>query len=326
MKSLTLQAVLKGIKEYFLMFVGMIFYAFAWIACIIPANGTGGGATGLSLVLCAAMENLFGVRIDIGTMTLIINGTLVVISVFLIGWKLGVKTIYCILLLPFVLNFFQSGLPAFQQWLIDRGSLPVGSVSVFGNLDPILLVIMGALISGVGIWLCLVQGGSTGGVDIVALVINKYHPINYGRVVIIHDSAVILASLLVGNGPDTVIYGFLFTIVFSYTTDALLLGNQQSNQLLVISRLHAEIADEIARSAHRGVTMLQGQGWYSKQPTQVVMVMCRKRETNDMLKIIKTIDPGAFISVTSVTGVYGKGFGMIGGGMFGGHTGEAKKK
>ena len=318
MKSLTKNQVLIGIKEYLMMTFGILFYTFAWIACIIPAHGTGGGATGLSLVLCAAIENLFGFQISIGTMAFIVNGILLLFAGFIIGWKFGLKTIFCILILPLGLNFFQAEVPILQQWLVERGVIAAGSISIFGNLEPILLVIMGALLSGVGIYFCLMQGGSTGGVDIVALLINKYHPINYGRVVIVHDSAVILASLLVGNGPETVIYGFLMTIVFSVTADALLSGNQQSNQLMIISHEHERIAEEISAQAHRGVTLLDGMGWYTKEPSRVVMVLCRKRETNDILKIVKNIDPSAFCSVASVTGVYGKGFGLIGGGMLNG--------
>lgn len=318
MKNLTKNQVFVGIKEYLMMTVGILFYTFAWIACIIPAHGTGGGATGLSLVLCAAIENLFGYQIGIGTMAFIVNGVLLLFAGFIIGWQFGIKTIYCILILPVALNFFQSEVPVLQQWLINQGIIGAESISIFGNLEPILLVIMGAIVAGVGIYMCLMQGGSTGGVDIVALLINKYHPVNYGRVVIIHDSAVILASLLVGNGPETVIYGFLLTIVFSVTTDALLSGNQQSNQLLIISHEHDRIAEEISAQAHRGVTILNGMGWYTKEPSQVVMVICRKRETNDILKIVKNVDESAFCSVASVTGVYGKGFGLIGGGMLNG--------
>ena len=318
MKKLSTNEVFSGVREYLMMTVGILFYTFAWIACIIPAHGTGGGATGLSLVLCAAIENLFGYQIGIGTMAFLVKGILLMIAGFVIGWKFGIKTIFCIIILPLGLNFFQAELPVFQQWLTDRGVIAAGSISIFGNLEPILLVTMGGLLSGVGIYMCLMQGGSTGGVDIVALLINKYHPINYGRVVVIHDSTIILASLLVGNGPETVIYGFLLTIIFSVTTDALLSGNQQSNQLLIISHEHDRIAEEITCSARRGVTMLNGMGWYSKQESQVVMVICRKRETNDILKIVKNIDPKAFISVASVTGVYGQGFGLIDGGMLNG--------
>ena len=124
--------------------------------------------------------------------------------------------------------------------------------------------------------------------------------------------------LLVGNGIETVIYGFLLTAVFGLSTDALLAGNQQSNQILVISHEHDRIAAEIVEKAHRGVTMLNGMGWYTKESSQVVMVICRKRETADILKIVRNLDPKAFVSVASVTGVYGQGFGIIDGGMLNG--------
>lgn len=318
MKKLTFGSVAEVVKEYVMMTVGILFYTFAWIACVFPAGGTGGGATGLSLVLCAAIENLFGFQIEIGTMAFIINGILLLASGFIIGWNFGIKTIFCVVLLSVSLNFFEAEIPVFKEWLIERGMIGPDSISIFGNLDSILLVVMGGLLSGVGIYVCLRQGGSTGGVDIIALLINKFHPINYGRVVMVHDTVVILASLLVGNGPEMVIYGFLLTIVFSATTEALLSGNQQSNQLLIISREHDRIAEEITQNAHRGVTMLDGMGWYTKEHSQVVMVLCRKGETQDILKIVKNIDPKAFISVASVTGVYGQGFGLIDGGMLNG--------
>ena len=110
----------------------------------------------------------------------------------------------------------------------------------------------------------------------------------------------------------------MLTAVFGLSTDALLAGNQQSNQILVISHEHDRIAAEIVEKAHRGVTMLNGMGWYTKESSQVVMVICRKRETADILKIVRNLDPKAFVSVASVTGVYGQGFGIIDGGMLNG--------
>lgn len=318
MEKVTLGVVTNTAREYFIMTIGILFYTFAWIACILPAHGTGGGATGLALVLCAAIKNMADYNIGIGTMAFAVNGILLLFSGFIIGWKFGIKTIFCIILMPISLNYFQAELPRAQAWLEASGVIAQNSLSIFGNLEPLLLVIMGGMLSGVGIYMCLRQGGSTGGTDIVALLINKHHPINYGRVVMVTDTLIICSSLLVGNGPETVIYGFLVTAVFGLSTDALLSGNQQSNQLLIISHEHDRIAQEITQQAHRGVTMLDGMGWYSKESSQVVMVICRKRETGSILKIVKNIDPGAFISVASVTGVYGKGFGIIDGGMLNG--------
>ena len=295
-EKITFGTIMGVVREYFVMTIGILLYTFAWIACILPAHGTGGGATGAALVLCGAIENLFNFQINIGTMAFIVNGILLLFAGFIIGWNFGIKTIFCIIVLPASLNFFQETLPGVQAWL----------------------VIMGGMLSGVGIYMCFRQGGSTGGTDIVALLINKYHPINYGRVVLVTDSLIICASLLVGNGIETVIYGFLLTAVFGLSTDALLAGNQQSNQILVISHEHDRIAAEIVEKAHRGVTMLNGMGWYTKESSQVVMVICRKRETADILKIVRNLDPKAFVSVASVTGVYGQGFGIIDGGMLNG--------
>ena len=300
-EKITFGTIMGVVREYFVMTIGILLYTFAWIACILPAHGTGGGATGAALVLCGAIENLFNFQINIGTMAFIVNGILLLFAGFIIGWNFGIKTIFCIIVLPASLNFFQETLPGVQAWLAELGVIPPDAISLFGNLEPLLLVIMGGMLSGVGIYMCFRQGGSTGGTDIVALLINKYHPINYGRVVLVTDSLIICASLLVGNGIETVIYGFLLTAVFGLSTDALLAGNQQSNQILVISHEHDRIAAEIVEKAHRGVTMLNGMGWYTKESSQVVMVICRKRETADILKIVRNLDPKAFVSVASVT-------------------------
>ena len=282
------------VREYFVMTIGILLYTFAWIACILPAHGTGGGATGAALVLCGAIENLFNFQINIGTMAFIVNGILLLFAGFIIGWNFGIKTIFCIIVLPASLNFFQETLPGVQAWLAELGVIPPDAISLFGNLEPLLLVIMGGMLSGVGIYMCFRQGGSTGGTDIVALLINKYHPINYGRVVLVTDSLIICASLLVGNGIETVIYGFLLTAVFGLSTDALLAGNQQSNQILVISHEHDRIAAEIVEKAHRGGDDAQRHGMGTrKESSQVVMVICRKRENGHILKIVRNLDPKA---------------------------------
>ena len=233
-EKITFGTIMGVVREYFVMTIGILLYTFAWIACILPAHGTGGGATGAALVLCGAIENLFNFQINIGTMAFIVNGILLLFAGFIIGWNFGIKTIFCIIVLPASLNFFQETLPGVQAWLAELGVIPPDAISLFGNLEPLLLVIMGGMLSGVGIYMCFRQGGSTGGTDIVALLINKYHPINYGRVVLVTDSLIICASLLVGNGIETVIYGFLLTAVFGLSTDALLGGNQQSERTSVV--------------------------------------------------------------------------------------------
>ena len=292
--AITPNSVWKIVKEYFLMFFGMMMYSFGWIGCVLPANGMGGGAAGLSLVLCTALENL-GLHVQIGTMVFFLNAVLLLVAGFIVGWNFGVKTIFCVLVISVGMNFWQ-------------GVLPEGN---FLGVDNLLSIVMGGILAGTGIALCFTQGGSTGGTDIVAMIINKYRTISYGKILIYSDFVIIASSLLVGKGISAVIYGYVLTAVVGYTVDMIMAGNQQSSQVLIITHDYEKMADAIARNIHRGVTLIDSQGWYSKEQTKMVMVVCRKRETAMILKFVKTIDPDAFMTVGSVMGVYGKGFQAI---------------
>ncbi len=282
-----------GIKEYFLMTVGMFLYAFGWIGCILPADGIGGGAAGLSLVLCMFVEHLFGWQVSIGTMVFMINALLLLVAGFIVGWKFGVKTVFSIIMISVAMNFWESVLP------------PEG---LFSGLENILQVILGGILAGSGVAICFMQGGSTGGVDIVAMIINKYRTVRYGNIVMCSDFIIIGSSLLVGKTLTTVVYGYILTAVFGYTVDMIMSGNQQSNQIFIMSRKYDEITKAILEVAHRGVTLLDGMGGYTREEMKVVVVVCRKRETSDVLKVVKSVDPTAFMSIGSVAGVYGQGF------------------
>ena len=295
MKKITLQSVLKGIKEYILMTFGMFLYSFGWVGCIMPAHGTGGGATGMSLVLSAALHEWFGITLQIGTIAFIINAVLLLFAGFIVGWNFGIKTVFCVTILSVGLNFWSTVLP--------EGD--------FLHLERILSVILGGILAGTGIAMCFSQGGSTGGTDIVAMIINKYRTISYGKILIYSDFVIIASSMLVGYHIDTVIYGYVMTAVVGYTVDMIMAGNQQSSQVFIVTRDYEKMADAIANNVHRGVTLIDSQGWYSKQTSKIVMVVCRKRETSMVLKFVKTVDPQAFMTVGSVMGVYGLGFQTI---------------
>ena len=276
------------------MFFGMMMYSFGWIGCVLPANGMGGGAAGLSLVLCTALENL-GLHMQIGTMVFFLNAVLLLVAGFIVGWNFGIKTVFCVVVISLGMNFWQDVLP--------EGN--------FLGVDNLLSIVLGGILAGGGIALCFSQGGSTGGTDIVAMIINKYRTISYGKILIYSDFVIIASSLLVGKGISAVIYGYVLTAVVGYTVDMIMAGNQQSSQVLIITHDYEKMADAIARNIHRGVTLIDSQGWYSKEQTKMVMVVCRKRETAMILKFVKTIDPDAFMTVGSVMGVYGKGFQAI---------------
>ena len=178
------------------MFFGMMMYSFGWIGCVLPANGMGGGAAGLSLVLCTALENL-GLHMQIGTMVFLINAVLLIVGGFIVGWNFGIKTIFCVVVISVGMNFWQDVLP--------EGN--------FLGIDSLLSIVMGGILAGAGIALCFTQGGSTGGTDIVAMIINKYRTISYGKILIYSDFVIIASSLLVGKGISAVIYGYVLTAV-----------------------------------------------------------------------------------------------------------------
>lgn len=295
--QLSTKTVLRSIKEYVIMTFAMFLYAFGWIACIIPAGGMGGGAAGLSLIL----NHIFPV-ISMGTFVFIINLILLVAGGFIVGWNFGLKTIYCIVMLSVAMDVIGEVLP------------PDFLLNYVQNIDShnILLVIMGAVISGTGVALGFSQGGSTGGTDIAAMIINKYKTISYGRIVIASDIFIIGSSIFVADditaGITTIVYGYMMIAVYGYTVDMIQSGNQQSSQIFIISPQYEAIANAINEEAHRGVTLMDGKGWYTRQNCKIAMVVCRKRDASMILKIARRIDENAFITMGSVMGVYGKGF------------------
>ena len=295
--KISLSQIAIGIKEYVIMTLGMFMYAFGWVACVIPAGGMGGGATGLSMLLNAVFPS-----ITMGTFVFAINVILLIVAGFIVGWNFGIKTIYCIIVLSIAMDSWGYILP------------PNILVEYTQNIDShnILLVILGAVIAGSGVAVCFSQGGSTGGTDIVAMIINKYKTISYGKIVISSDFFIIGCSLFVASdlatGIATVIYGYIMIAVYGYTVDLIQSGSQQSSQIFIISPKYQQIADIINNDAHRGVTIIDGTGWYTKKESKIVMVVCRKRDASMILKLVRTIDADAFITMGSVMGVYGKGF------------------
>ena len=294
-------------KEYALITAGVLCYALAWIIFLIPNNLVGGGVTGVASIVQYATGGI----IKVSYSYFVINVILLIIGMSSLGKGFGAKTVYGVLVASLALNFGGNLIP---QEIISSLSLENGKL---------MCVIMGGMLSGFGIGLAMSQGGSTGGTDIVALVLNKRRGISPGRMILWLDIAIIASSILVPSyRPDgtlmpfvdkimVVVYGYLLTAVVSITIDSTIAGSKQSVQLFITSKNYEAIADEIANGFHRGVTVLNGKGWFSKEDAHVLMVLTRKVDLNPLLRSIKAIDPGAFISVSSVTGVYGKGFDAI---------------
>ena len=300
------------LKEYTLMALGMFLYSFGWICCILPANAAGGGATGLSLLL----YHLTGGAISIGTMVLIINIILLIIAGFIVGWNFGIKTIYCVVVMSVIMHFLQIWFTTPDGWVAqiitarDALTVPNGTIVDLFNLNNRLLsAILGGICSGVGVAMCFQQGGSTGGSDIVVMIVNKFYTISYGKFIRYTDGVIISSALFLPDvGIDGVIYGFVMVTVFGYTVDMIMAGNKQSSQIFIFSKNYQAIADKITSTLHRGVTIFDGVGAYTGNPSKMMIVICRKFETDIILKMVREEDPNAFLSVGTVMGVYGEGF------------------
>jgi uncharacterized membrane-anchored protein YitT (DUF2179 family) len=295
----------KSVKEYFLIAVGMAIYTLGWTIFLTPNNLVGGGVTGVSSII------QYATGIKMGYSYLVINVFLLLISFLVIGPMFGAKTIYAIILASIGLNVFQVIVPQsiIQDFALSNGKL--------------MCAIIGGIMTGVGIGISISQGGSSGGTDIIALIVAKYRNISPGRMILWMDVIIILSSLLVPSRmPDgslmkfdtkfvTVIYGLILVTINGTVVDLYLSGSRQSVQLFIFSRHYADIADMIARDFHRGVTVLDGEGWYTKENIKVLTVVTRKTDVNLILRSIKAIDNDAFLSISSVTGVYGRGFDSI---------------
>lgn len=297
--------ILRTIKEYIFITLGILIYTCGWTIFLTPNNMFGGGVSGISAII------QYATGIKMGYTYFVINAILLLISLFIIGPSFGIKTVYAIFLASSCLNIEQSIIPTqfIQDFALSNGKL--------------MCAIIGGSMAGLGIGMSISQGGSSGGTDIIALIITKYRNISPGKVILLIDVFIIASSLLVpsynAEGQPlpfvdkfiTAVYGMIIVTVCGNIADIYLAGSKQSVQLFILSHKFEEIADMVAKDFHRGVTVLDGKGWYTKQETSVLMVITRKSDVNILLRSIKAIDPDAFLSISSVRGVYGRGFDSI---------------
>lgn len=293
------------VKEYALVSVGVISYALGWTIFLLPNNLVGGGVSGFASIL------MYATGIPMGITYFVLNILLLIIGTKILGTGFGGKTIYAIFAASILLSIMPNLIPMefIHDFAVSNGKM--------------ICTLLGGVIAGVGIGLTMSQGGSTGGTDIIALVWCKYHPSSPGRVILIIDIGIIASSLLFPSYTDNgellplaeklavVVYGLILVTVSGYAVDLYLSGSKQSVQAFIFTKKVAEMADAIAFDMKRGVTVIPAKGWYSKEEKQVIMVVTRKADLNILLRFVKAIDPDAFLSVSTVMGVYGQGFDTI---------------
>ncbi len=292
-------------KEYALVTLGVVSYALGWTIFLLPNNLIGGGVSGFASIL------FYATGLPMGVTYFIINIILLLIGTRILGTGFGGKTIYAIFMTSIMLAIMPKIIPAdfIHEFALSNGKL--------------ICTFLGGIIAGVGIGVSISQGGSTGGTDIVALLWCKFHSASPGRVILIIDVGIILSSLLFPSYTETgellplteklavVVYGLIQVTVSGYAIDLYLSGSKQSVQAFIFTKKVQEMADAIAFDMKRGVTVVPAKGWYSKEDRNVLLVVTRKTDLNLLLRYVKTIDPDAFLSVSSVMGVYGQGFDTI---------------
>lgn len=297
--------ILGEVKDYVLVTIGMILYVGAWTIFLTPFNLVGGGVSGISSII------QYATGFKMGYTYLLVNIGLLFLAVSVLGKSFGGKTVYAILLVSGGLSLGQNLIPAeiIDALVIQNGKL--------------LATIIGGVLAGTGMGIAFSVGGSSGGTDIIALIINKYRHVPPGKVILLLDIIIIGSSLLFPSYRSdgtlvpmidkitTVVYGLIMVTISTNALDMYLSGSKQSVQLFILSQQYDQIADEITNHFRRGVTVLNGMGWYTKQDSKVLMVLTRKTEMNILLRAVKAIDKKAFISVGSVMGVYGEGFDSI---------------
>jgi uncharacterized membrane-anchored protein YitT (DUF2179 family) len=263
-------------------------YSFGWTGFLLPNRITTGGVTGVGALV------YFASAIPVGITYFCINVFLLILSIKILGFKFSLKTIINVIILTFLLSVFQT---------IIKEPLVKG--------EPFMSCILGGVMCGMGLGLVFNFRGSTGGTDIIALIINKYHNISIGKGLLVCDLLIICSSYFIFHSIEKIVYGIVVMGVSSYTVDMVLNGARQSVQFFIFSDKYGEIADTFIKQAHRGCTILDGTGWYTKKSTKIVVVMAKKTESVTIFRIIKNIDPNAFVSQSSVIGVFGNGFEQI---------------
>ncbi len=294
------------VKEYLLITLGLTMYALGWAMFLTPNGMIGGGVTGFAAILQYATNGL----IPISVTYFVLNIILLIVGTKILGTGFGAKTIFAIFMTSIMLA-------------VTQKFIPVDFVDEFSQDSKIVCTVLGGIMAGVGIGLSMSQGGSTGGTDIIALVWCKFKPASPGRVILIIDIMIILSSLLLPSYDRSgallpypekvaiVVYGLMQVTVCGYAIDLYISGSKQSVQAFIFTKKVNEMADAIAFDMKRGVTVLPAKGWFSKEDKQVIMVVTRKADLNLLLRYVKSIDPDAFLSVSSVMGVYGQGFDAI---------------
>ena len=280
-----------NMKDFMFIVFGILSYAVGYTAFILPERVVMGGVSGLSALI------YYATNIPAGISIFVLNITLLVIAFSALTKQFVVRTIIGVILLSMFIGALQ---PFFQAYPI-----------ITAGEDKFMHVLIGGMLGGAGLGIVFSHNGSTGGTDIITVLLTKHFNLSFGRAMQFIDCTIICSSYLLFHSMETIVYGVVFTLVASFVCDFVVNGSRQTVQFLIISKNYKEIADTINRRVNRGVTVIEGKGWYSKENVEMLVVLSRKYESQDIFAVIKQIDPQAVVSQTFCHGVFGEGFDKI---------------
>lgn len=291
------------LKDYVVIALGLLGYAIAFNCFQLPHQIPSGGVAGAGAIL------FYATGFPAQFTYFIVNAFLLCAAIKVLGWRFCVKTIYAVFVLTFLLGVVKNGCLDYAALHPEIPVSPQGMPKFLA--DEFMSCILGSGIQGVCIGYVFLHQGSTGGTDIIAAMVNKYRDISLGQIMMLCDLLIITSSLLIPSFTiSNLLYGYCTLMITSVMLDYVVDKGRESVQFFIFSNKYEELASAI-NATGRGVTMLKGQGWYTKADRMVLVVMARKRESQHIFRIIKTIDPGAFVSQSKVIGVFGYGFDKI---------------
>lgn len=275
-------------KDIFMLFIGVLCYAVGYTAFILPEKVVMGGVSGLSALI------FYATGFPPGYSIWLLNFLMLGVAIKTLSRKFIYRTFIGVTMLAVVVAVLQPFFAAHP--VITAGE------------DKFMHVLIGGLMGGIGLGVIYSHNGSTGGTDILIAILNKYFRMSFGRAMQFIDFTIITSSYLLFHSVELIVYGAVFTLVASYMCDYIVNGARQTVQFIIISKHYKEIADVINKSVHRGVTLVEGKGWYSQKEVDILIVMARRYESQDIFRCIKKIDPDALVSQTNCQGIFGEGF------------------
>lgn len=293
---------LRESKDFLYITMGVLLYAICFTLFLLPYEIVTGGVTGMSAIVFYATK--FPLHYTYG----IINGTLLIVALKILGFKFMMKTIYAIVALYFFLDWGQQLMP-----VDDQGNF----IKLLGEGQEFMSLVVGCCLTGTALAIVFLNNSSTGGTDIIAACVNKFYPVSLGQVLMGVDILIIGSCMLFPQFGEPiermhkVVFGLCTMFVECFVLDQVMNARRESVQFLIFSHKHEAIANAIVKTTDHTLTYLDGHGWYSGNEMKVICLLAKKRESQTIFRLIKMIDPKAFVSQSSVIGVYGEGFDTI---------------